>query len=401
MDSEPPSPSMRRPERSEYFAPAISATSCSIVSAVDSTAPRQRVAAEGAEAHHAHLGGLALEQGEPLVVDHDQDAVALDDRARLGEVQVRDRDVLALDVLPDIELGPVGQREDPHRLARRQLRVRGAPELGSLLARIPLVPGLAQAEDALLGAAALLVAPGTADGRVEPVAVDALAQGDGLHQARVLVRAVGEGRDALLDRREVLGDPQVEPELGGPTVAELDHLAELPARVDVHDRERDGCGGEGLDGQVQQDRGVLADAVEQHRVLERRRRLPVDVDRLGLELVEDGVVGHRRDRRGGGHDSSFLSSGGVAPLVRAATRELQCPRSIAGGSGGARAVRPRSTPPWRGRPRGCHRRTWGRRRGPRVQRPARRACAARAPRPPPRPQDPAARCRSAGGRSSP
>ena len=39
MDSAPLSPSMRRPERSEYFAPDISRTRSSIVSAVDSTAP--------------------------------------------------------------------------------------------------------------------------------------------------------------------------------------------------------------------------------------------------------------------------------------------------------------------------------------------------------------------------
>ena len=47
-------------------------------------------------------------------------------------------------------------------------------EVRPLLARVPLVTRLAQAEDALLGAAALLVATGAADRGVEAVPVDPL-----------------------------------------------------------------------------------------------------------------------------------------------------------------------------------------------------------------------------------
>jgi hypothetical protein len=77
----------------------------------------QRVAAQGAEAHllhHRHLAGL---QRHALVVDHDQRAVALDHRPLGGEVQRHDGDVLAVDVLPDVQLGPVADREHADRLA--------------------------------------------------------------------------------------------------------------------------------------------------------------------------------------------------------------------------------------------------------------------------------------------
>ena len=43
-----------------------------------------------------------------------------------GEVQRHDRNVLGVDVLPDVELGPVRQREDAHALARLCACCRGA-----------------------------------------------------------------------------------------------------------------------------------------------------------------------------------------------------------------------------------------------------------------------------------
>ena len=156
-----------------------------------------------------------------------------------------------------------------------------------------------QAEDALLRSASLLVAPRTADGRIKPVPIDALAQGHRLHQAGVLVSAVTERSDSLLDRVEILGDPQVQSELRSPSITELDHLAELPAGVDVHQRERNRGRRKGLDRQMQENRRVLADAVEQHRILEGGCGLTIDVDRLGLELVQDSVVGHGPMAHGG------------------------------------------------------------------------------------------------------
>ena len=59
------------------------------------------------------------------------------DRALLGEIERHDRDVLGHDVLPDVELGPVREREDADRFALADARVVELPELGPLVLRVP------------------------------------------------------------------------------------------------------------------------------------------------------------------------------------------------------------------------------------------------------------------------
>ena len=90
---------------------------------------RQRVAAERAEAHPRQRRLLARLERHAVVVDHDQRPVALDDRPLLREVERHDRDLLAVDVVPDVELGPVREREDADRLALVLARVVEPPEL--------------------------------------------------------------------------------------------------------------------------------------------------------------------------------------------------------------------------------------------------------------------------------
>src|SRR3546814_9623490 len=53
---------------------------------------REGIATQGTEADLPHLHLLAISQGEALVVNHDQCAVALDHRPLLGKVQRRHRD---------------------------------------------------------------------------------------------------------------------------------------------------------------------------------------------------------------------------------------------------------------------------------------------------------------------
>ena len=61
-------------------------------------------------------------------------------RARaLVEVERHDGNLLALDVFPDVELGPVEQRMDAHVRARRELGLVLVPELGRLLGDVPRV----------------------------------------------------------------------------------------------------------------------------------------------------------------------------------------------------------------------------------------------------------------------
>src|SRR5690606_5772382 len=76
----------------------------------------QRQVADSAEPHGA-LGDLlaGLERVELRLAQ--QHAVALEDAALVGVVDRGDLDALLADVVPDVELGPVRQREDPHVLA--------------------------------------------------------------------------------------------------------------------------------------------------------------------------------------------------------------------------------------------------------------------------------------------
>src|SRR5690606_17709304 len=118
--------------------------------------PSERIAAEGAEAHRTFDRCLAGKQREAIVVDHEQEAVALHRRARRGEVERDDRDIFARDILPDVEFGPVRDREDADALALRLARVVEVPELGTLLLRVPSVARSAEGEDAFLRAALFL-----------------------------------------------------------------------------------------------------------------------------------------------------------------------------------------------------------------------------------------------------
>src|SRR5205085_4804346 len=106
---------------------------------------------------------------------------------------------LAQDVLPDVELGPVGQREDAHALALVLADIVKRPELGPLALRVPPVIAVAKAEHALLGAALFFVATSAAKRRIEAELVERLPQPFRLPHIGV-ERAVIEGVDALIER---------------------------------------------------------------------------------------------------------------------------------------------------------------------------------------------------------
>src|SRR5690606_4338612 len=116
-------------------------------------------------------------EAHALVVDHDEGALTPDDRPRGAEVQGHDGDVLEPDVEPDVELGPVRDREAADALPLVDLRVVVAPQLGALALRVPLLEAIAEGVDALLGAGLLLVAARAAEGAVEAVLVEGLLEG--------------------------------------------------------------------------------------------------------------------------------------------------------------------------------------------------------------------------------
>ena len=109
--------------------------------------------------------------------------------AAVREVDRRQLDLLVGDVLPDVELGPVREREHADVLALAVPAVVEVPQLGPLVLRVPLAELVAEREEALLGARLLLVAAGAAHHRVEPVLLDRVEQRGGLQP--VARRAAG------------------------------------------------------------------------------------------------------------------------------------------------------------------------------------------------------------------
>src|SRR3546814_20365155 len=106
------------------------------------------------------------------------------------------------------------------------------------LLRIPAMGGAAEREDALLGPGLFLVAARPADGGVEPPPVQRLLEGLGLHHVGVHGGAVADRTDALGNAIRVGPDMPLTPRHGGAALAETEHLPQLPAGVDVQQRER-------------------------------------------------------------------------------------------------------------------------------------------------------------------
>src|SRR5947209_3191198 len=155
---------------------------------VDDRFERRRAGGHGARAGHVADGAvphrglerlLAVDQLHELAVGVEH-AVAAEHLARMREVDRWNRELLLADVLPYIELGPVGDREHPDVLALADLAVVQRPQLGPLALGIPLAELVAEREHALLGSRPLLVAPGAAERGVEAVLCDRVQQRGGL-----------------------------------------------------------------------------------------------------------------------------------------------------------------------------------------------------------------------------
>src|SRR5579859_3719872 len=139
-----------------------------------------------------------------------------------GEIERHDRDVFQMDVLPDVQLGPVRDGEHPDALTLGLLGIVETPELGALILRVPAVIGRAEREDTLLGAALLLVAARAAEGRIEAVFVERLFQAFGLPQIGMQAAMV-ERIDAARQGVRVLVDQQLHAAFLGHAVAQLVH----------------------------------------------------------------------------------------------------------------------------------------------------------------------------------
>ena len=122
-----------------------------------------------------------------------------------------------------------------------------APQLGALVLRIPLAELVAEAEDPLLRPGLLLVAPGAAEHGVEAVVLDRVEQrrrsaaGCGTRPGPVSSTtrpaSIDSCTDATINRAPSSATRRSRNSM---------HLVEVVAGVDVHQRERDAGGREGL-----------------------------------------------------------------------------------------------------------------------------------------------------------
>ena len=200
------------------------------------------------------------------------------------------------------------------------MRVVEPPRFRALILGVPTVRCAAQRKDALLGARLLLVASGTAEGRIEPVPVQRLFQRLCLHYVRVHPGAMAErtyaaGHPLLVDVND-----EVEAQARRGFVAKPNHVLELPRRIDMQQRERWSARRKGLARQVKHRRRVLADGVEHHRIAELRRHFPNDVDALGLQPVQ---VAQR-------HLTFFLQSAAAKPSASAIKLARSEPAQLTG-----------------------------------------------------------------------
>jgi hypothetical protein len=209
----------------------------------------------------------------------------LDDRPDRRIVERHDRDAFLVDVLPDVELGPVREREYPDRFALVFPGIVEVPEFGALALRVPAMAGRTEGEDPLLGAAFLLVAARAAESHVEAVMVERRLQRLGLHDVGIGA-AVVEGVDPAGQPIPIDPFVQLETELLHPPVPEGDHLAELPGGIDMEQREGRFARCEGLHRQMQHDGAVLSDGIEHHGRLGLGRDFPHDVDAFGFEPLQ-------------------------------------------------------------------------------------------------------------------
>src|SRR3954452_4980287 len=246
--------------------------------------------------------------------------VAPEDLALVGEVDRRDLEPLLGDVLPDVELGPVRQREHADVLALADPPVVDAPQLGALATRVPLAEVVAEAEDPLLRPRALLVAARAAERGVEAVLLDRVEQRRRLQAVARRARAGLLDDAPAVDRLLHRGDDQPLAELGHAAVAELDDLAEVVARVHVHERERERRRAERLLGESQEHDRVLAAAEQQHGLGQLGGHLAHHVDRLGLEGLEVRQLVRAHAATGAFRNCSRWNSQVAAPTASGITK---------------------------------------------------------------------------------
>ena len=95
------------------------------------------------------------------------------------------------------------------------------PQFGALVLGVPAVPGIAEGENALLGAGFFLVAPRAAKGRIKAVFVEGLLEAVGFHDLGMERRTMVEGVDVFFDAVGVDVNDEIKAQTLGGFIAQV------------------------------------------------------------------------------------------------------------------------------------------------------------------------------------
>ena len=154
--------------------------------------------AHGAETHGAGGDCFAC-FGLGHLGDWHQQAVALDNFAFMGVVNVGQLQLFTLNVLPHIQFGPVGNWEYAHVLTGVNAGVVQVPKFWALAFRIPLAKAVAERKNTFFGACLFFIAACATHQRIEAKFFLGFQQGDTL---KCIARSfrVGQANGAFFDR---------------------------------------------------------------------------------------------------------------------------------------------------------------------------------------------------------
>src|SRR5690606_14790052 len=125
------------------------------------------------------------------------------------KVQGNNGDILQVDVLPDIQLSPVGEWEYANTFALVHATVVDIPQFRPLVFGIPAMVFVTEGVDPFFGSGFFFVPTSATKGSVEAVFVQSLFKALGFHNIGVLGTAVNKGADAHVHAVLVNVDDQV------------------------------------------------------------------------------------------------------------------------------------------------------------------------------------------------
>src|ERR1019366_378343 len=132
------------------------------------------------------FAGQSLHKG---LLHRDERIATHQHEPRLGEVKRNDGNLFEMNVVPDVELSPIGKRENANAFVGPDAAIEEVPQLGALIFGIPLPCTVAKGENAFLGAGFLLIATRTAKSRIEVVVAQCIEQGLRLEQSAAALGA--------------------------------------------------------------------------------------------------------------------------------------------------------------------------------------------------------------------